>query len=99
MSRVSGSTSSDYSHYDARDLNPEDRLLLLLQLLFIFQIKFVDEDSPTFMKQKHNCEFWIRGTDRGVVQSPLHTLPANTTCLYHLQGLDTTVSPSPVPFR
>lgn len=51
------------------------------------------------MKQKHNCEFWIRGTHRGVVESPLHTLPANTTCLYHLQGLDTAVSPSPISFR
>lgn len=51
------------------------------------------------MKTKRNCEFWVRGTNKGVLESPLHSLPANTTCLYHLQGMDTAVSPSPVPFR
>ncbi|XP_023310248.1 uncharacterized protein LOC108907793 [Anoplophora glabripennis] len=63
------------------------------------EVRFVDQQTPTFMKQKRNCEFWVRGTSRGVVESPLHSLPANTTCLYHLQGLDATVSPSPIPFR
>ncbi|XP_031356656.1 uncharacterized protein LOC116180686 [Photinus pyralis] len=48
---------------------------------------------------KRNCEFWIRGTDKGILDNPLHSLPANTTCLYHLQGIDTSVSPSPIPFR
>lgn len=52
-----------------------------------------------FIKNKRNCEFWIRGTDKGVLENPLHSLPANTTCLYHLQGVDTSVSPSPIPFR
>ncbi|KAG5885527.1 hypothetical protein JTB14_022016 [Gonioctena quinquepunctata] len=63
------------------------------------EVKFVDQNSPTYVKQKRNCEFWVRGTDRGILESPLHSLPANTTCLYHLQGLDTAVSPSPVPYR
>lgn len=62
-------------------------------------MKFVDQQSPTFIKQKRQCEFWLRGTNRGILESPQHSLPANTTCLYHLQGLDTSVSPSPIPFR
>ncbi|XP_056645743.1 uncharacterized protein LOC130450988 [Diorhabda sublineata] len=61
------------------------------------EVTFVDIQSPSFTKQKRNCEFWIRGTNRGVVESPLHSIPANTTCLYHLQGLDATISPSPSP--
>ncbi|XP_074031451.1 uncharacterized protein [Leptinotarsa decemlineata] len=63
------------------------------------EVRFVDQQSPTFMKQKRNCEFWVRGTNRGIIESPLHSLPANTTCLYHLQGLDAAVSPSPIPYR
>lgn len=31
------------------------------------------------------CEFWIRGTGHGDLESPRHSLPPNTTCLYHLQ--------------
>lgn len=63
------------------------------------EVRFVDQQSPTYVKSKRSCEFWIRGTNKGVLESPLHSLPANTTCLYHLQGMDTSVSPSPVPFR
>ncbi|KAF5292275.1 hypothetical protein FQR65_LT11238 [Abscondita terminalis] len=63
------------------------------------EVKFIDQHSPMFIKNKRNCEFWIRGTDKGVLESPFHSLPANTTCLYHLQGIDTSVSPSPIPFR
>ncbi|KAB0793651.1 hypothetical protein PPYR_13271 [Photinus pyralis] len=63
------------------------------------EVKFVDQLSPMFIKHKRNCEFWIRGTDKGILDNPLHSLPANTTCLYHLQGIDTSVSPSPIPFR
>lgn len=31
------------------------------------------------------CEFWIRGTGHGELESPRHSLSPNTTCLYHLQ--------------
>ncbi|CAG9759748.1 unnamed protein product [Ceutorhynchus assimilis] len=49
------------------------------------EVKFVDQQIPSFVKQKRNCEFWLRGTNRGILESPIHSLPANTTCLYHLQ--------------
>lgn len=51
-------------------------------------MKFVDLQSPTYAKNKRNCEFWITGTGRGVLESPRHSLPPNTTCLYHLQGTE-----------
>ncbi|KAF7286393.1 hypothetical protein GWI33_005683 [Rhynchophorus ferrugineus] len=63
------------------------------------EVKFVDQQMPTFVKQKRNCEFWLRGTNRGILESPIHSLPANTTCLYHLQGMDPLASTSPAPFR
>ncbi|XP_025837357.1 uncharacterized protein LOC108732223 [Agrilus planipennis] len=63
------------------------------------EVKFVDQQSPTYIKTKRQCEFWIRGTNKGILENPIHSVPANTTCMYHLQGMDTTVSPSPVPFR
>ncbi|XP_060528816.1 uncharacterized protein LOC132703517 [Cylas formicarius] len=63
------------------------------------EVKFVDQQTPTFVKQKRNCEFWLRGTNRGILESPIHSLPANTTCLYHLQGMDPIASTSPAPFR
>lgn len=59
----------------------------------------MDQQSPTYVKTKRQCEFSLRGTNKGVLESPLHSLPANTTCLYHLQGIDTSISPSPIPFR
>lgn len=61
------------------------------------EVTFVDQTSPSFVKNKRSCEFWIRGTNKGILESPMHSLPTNTTCLYHLQGMDTTISPSPVP--
>lgn len=51
-------------------------------------MKFVDLQSPTYAKNKRNCEFWITGTGRGILESPRHSLPPNTTCLYHLQGTE-----------
>lgn len=54
-----------------------------------FQVRFVDQQSPTYAKNKRACEFWIRGTGRGVLEHPQHSLPPNTTCLYHMQGIDT----------
>ncbi|XP_050664549.1 uncharacterized protein LOC126965122 [Leptidea sinapis] len=64
-----------------------------LQSLHGFQleveVRFVDQQSPTYAKNKRACEFWIRGTGRGVLEHPQHSLPPNTTCLYHMQGIDT----------
>ncbi|XP_045485141.1 uncharacterized protein LOC110995642 [Pieris rapae] len=53
------------------------------------EVRFVDQQSPTYAKNKRACEFWIRGTGRGVLEHPQHSLPPNTTCLYHMQGIDT----------
>ncbi|XP_008558829.1 uncharacterized protein LOC103579250 [Microplitis demolitor] len=61
------------------------------------QVKFVDADSPTYAKNKR-CEFWLKGNTGGVLTSPSHTLPRNTTCLYHLRGAGPVV-PSPTPPR
>ncbi|XP_013139476.1 PREDICTED: uncharacterized protein LOC106104080 [Papilio polytes] len=64
-----------------------------LQSLHGFQleveVRFVDQQSPTYAKNKRACEFWIRGTGKGVLEHPQHSLPPNTTCLYHMQGIDT----------
>uniref|UniRef100_A0A1B0CN39 CUB domain-containing protein n=1 Tax=Lutzomyia longipalpis TaxID=7200 RepID=A0A1B0CN39_LUTLO len=49
------------------------------------EVKFVDIKSPTYIENKRLCEFWIRGTGRGVLVNPQHSLAPNTTCLYHLQ--------------
>ncbi|GFG32351.1 hypothetical protein Cfor_10995 [Coptotermes formosanus] len=54
------------------------------------QVRFVDQHSPTFARNKR-CDFSVRGTNRGTLETPQHSLPRNTTCLYHLQGADTTV--------
>ncbi|GAB0095570.1 uncharacterized protein DMENIID0001_109660 [Sergentomyia squamirostris] len=54
------------------------------------EVKFVDIKSPTFVENKRLCEFWIRGTGRGVLVNPQHSLAPNTTCLYHLQGTEST---------
>ncbi|XP_041977811.1 uncharacterized protein LOC121732087 [Aricia agestis] len=53
------------------------------------EVRFVDQQSPTYAKNKRACEFWIRGTGKGVLEHPQHSLPPNTTCLYHMQGIDT----------
>lgn len=61
------------------------------------QVKFVDADSPTYAKNKH-CEFWLQGSGGGVLASPRHSLPRNSTCLYHLRGAGPAL-PSPTPPR
>lgn len=48
-------------------------------------VTFVDIQSPTYVKSKRMCEFWLRGTGYGVLENPRHSLAPNTTCLYHLQ--------------
>lgn len=63
-------------------------------------MKFVDVDSATYAKNKR-CEFWLRGNGGGVLASPRHSLPRNTTCLYHLNGmgdpLPSPTLPRPLP--
>lgn len=49
------------------------------------EVTFVDIQSPTYVKSKRMCEFWVRGTGHGVLENPKHSLSPNTTCLYHLQ--------------
>ncbi|KAL6443013.1 hypothetical protein ACFW04_002778 [Cataglyphis niger] len=61
------------------------------------QVTFVDAESPTYAKNKR-CEFWLRGTGGGVLASPRHSLPRNSTCLYHLRGAGP-APPSPAPPR
>ncbi|XP_016842459.1 uncharacterized protein LOC100122993 [Nasonia vitripennis] len=64
------------------------------------QVKFVDANSSTYVKSKR-CEFWLRGNTGGVLTSPRHSLPRNSTCLYHLRGegssFPTPTSPRPIP--
>ncbi|XP_011496881.1 PREDICTED: uncharacterized protein LOC105361406 [Ceratosolen solmsi marchali] len=64
------------------------------------QVKFVDSNSTTYAKNKR-CEFWLRGDAGGVLTSPQHSLPRNSTCLYHLRGesnsFPTPTSPRPIP--
>lgn len=57
----------------------------------------MDADSPTYAKNKH-CEFWLQGSGGGVLASPRHSLPRNSTCLYHLRGAGPAL-PSPTPPR
>ncbi|XP_023290102.1 uncharacterized protein LOC105700757 [Orussus abietinus] len=61
------------------------------------QVKFVDASSPTYTRNKR-CEFWLQGTRGGILSSPKHSLPRNTTCLYHLRGAGPLL-PSPTPPR
>lgn len=58
-------------------------------MIFLSQVEviFVDIQSPTYSKNKKPCEFWIRGSGRGVLENPKHSLAPNSTCLYHLQGV------------
>ncbi|XP_023245577.1 uncharacterized protein LOC106637106 [Copidosoma floridanum] len=64
------------------------------------QVKFVDSNSTTYTRSKR-CEFWLRGNTGGLLTSPRHSLPRNSTCLYHLRGegqdFPTPTSPRPIP--
>lgn len=52
------------------------------------QVLFVDEKSRSFVKENHNCDFYISSDESssGVLENPKHSLPPNTTCRYHFQG-------------
>ncbi|KAJ8683346.1 hypothetical protein QAD02_019138 [Eretmocerus hayati] len=64
------------------------------------QVKFVDVNSTTYTRGKR-CEFWLKGDTGGQLFSPRHSLPRNSTCLYHLRGENTEfqipTSPHPIP--
>lgn len=57
------------------------------------EVSFVEHQSPTYAKNKRNCEFWLSGTGHATLESPKHSLPPNTTCLYHLQGTEGSFRP------
>lgn len=58
---------------------------LFVRFFIQVEVTFVDIQSPTYVKSKRMCEFWVRGTGHGVLENPKHSLSPNTTCLYHLQ--------------
>lgn len=58
---------------------------LTSESFFQVSVEFVDTQSYLYSKNKQMCEFWIRGIGHGKLESPRHSLPPNTTCLYHLQ--------------
>jgi hypothetical protein len=62
----------------------------------LFEVRYVDLHSPTFARNKR-CDFWLRGTNRGTLDSPQHSLPRNTTCLYYLQGVDDSINAGKFP--
>lgn len=76
-------TSSPYGTFN--NLQPDSNLLAFNGFQLEVDVTFVDIQSPTYTKSKRSCEFWIRGMGFGVLENPHHSLPPNTTCLYHLQ--------------
>jgi hypothetical protein len=76
-------TSSPYGTFN--NLQPDSNLLAFNGFQLEVEVSFVDILSPVYTKSKRSCEFWIRGTGHGVLENPYHSLPPNTTCLYHLQ--------------
>lgn len=77
-------------------LNPT-HLLPLHGFQLEIQVHFVNRNSSVYTPNKR-CEFWIQGSGNGILESPKHTLPPNTTCLYHLQGLESRFTP-PVKYQ
>ncbi|XP_068086166.1 uncharacterized protein [Anabrus simplex] len=49
------------------------------------EVRFVPAQSPTYAKNKR-CSFWIQGPGKGSLETPRHSLPRNTSCLYHLHA-------------
>lgn len=52
------------------------------------QVLYVAKQSPTYIEPGKQCNFLLTPFEniRGVLQSPIHSLAANTTCHYHLRG-------------
>lgn len=49
----------------------------------------MDNKSPSYAKNTSQCEFFIKpfnNTNWGLLDSPRHSLPPNTSCKYHFQG-------------
>lgn len=80
---------SQRSHNSLRFLRVDylesNRTISVSIQIFKIEVSFVDIQSPTYIKNTTLCEFWIRGTGHGELESPRHSLPPNSTCLYHLQ--------------
>ncbi|VVC45158.1 CUB domain,Low-density lipoprotein (LDL) receptor class A repeat,Low-density lipoprotein (LDL) [Cinara cedri] len=54
------------------------------------EVLFVDNKSPSYAKNTSQCEFFIKpfnNTNWGLLDSPRHSLPPNTSCKYHFQGI------------
>lgn len=75
---------SQRSRNSLRFLESNKTIFVSIQM-FKIEVSFVDIQSPTYIKNTTLCEFWIRGTGHGELESPRHSLPPNSTCLYHLQ--------------
>lgn len=54
----------------------------------MFQVYYVNKESPTYIEHGKKCEFILTTFDNssGLLESPLHSLPPNTTCHYHFRG-------------
>ncbi|KAI4455892.1 cubilin [Holotrichia oblita] len=52
------------------------------------QVFLVNKESPTYIEHGKKCEFVLTTFDNstGFLESPLHSLPPNTTCHYHFRG-------------
>lgn len=53
------------------------------------QVLFVDNKSPSYAQNTSQCEFFIKPFNHsnwGLLDSPRHSLPPNTSCKYHFQG-------------
>lgn len=66
-------------------LNTASSFPPFLARAFQVEVKFVDIKTTSYVENKKLCEFWIRGTGRGILENPQHSVPPNTTCLYHFQ--------------
>ncbi|XP_968153.3 uncharacterized protein LOC656535 [Tribolium castaneum] len=52
------------------------------------EVFYVNKESPTYIEHGKKCEFLVTTFDNtsGLLESPLHSLPPNTTCHYHFRG-------------
>lgn len=52
------------------------------------QVYYVDKESPIYVEHGKKCEFILTTFDNssGLLESPFHSLPPNTTCHYHFRG-------------
>ncbi|CAG9812676.1 unnamed protein product [Phaedon cochleariae] len=57
------------------------------------EVFYVNKESPTYIEHGKKCEFLVTTFDNtsGLLKSPLHSLPPNTTCHYHFRGHPTEI--------